>query len=80
MRLNIIGFTGLFLIVACSFFWIGFTASQYQITRKANCDGTLKPAECDVILKLPKTYCAGTDERGVTFYYDGNIVNRIYLR
>jgi hypothetical protein len=59
--------------------FIGVQIGKYQIVKKANCDGTLKPATCDVALKLPKTYCVGTDENGITFYYD-SVVNRLYLR
>jgi len=59
--------------------YTGVYASKYQITKKPNCDGTLKPATCDIILKVPISFCANNDENGITFYYNEK-VNRLYLR
>jgi len=60
-------------------FYMGLFISDYRITRKPNCVGTLKPATCDIILKIPVSFCANNDENGVTFYYNEK-VNRLYLR
>lgn len=68
------------VVVLWSIIWcsIGLIISDYKIMKKPNYDGTLKPATCDIELKIPKSYCTGADENGITYYYN-TVVNRLYL-